>query len=59
MTNAPIPTEMSKGQSDITNEATKSWITQRLRTDLRQSVRVTTPTQLVWLNWFTGTEPSH
>ena len=34
----------------------KTSITQRLRTD---SVRVTTATQLVWLNRFTGDQPSH
>ena len=33
MTKAHSPTEMSKGQSDNTNNATKSSITQRLRTD--------------------------
>ena len=41
-------------RSDSTNNATKSWITQRLRTDLERSVGVTTATQLVWLTWFTG-----
>ena len=54
MTKAPTPTEMSKGQSDNTNNATKSSITQRLRTDLGRSVGVTTATQLVWLTWFMG-----
>ena len=49
MTKAPTPTEMSKGQSDNANNATKSSITQRLRTDLGRSVGVTTATQLVWL----------
>ena len=49
MTKAPTPTEMSKGQSDNKNNATKSSITQRLRTDLGRSVGVTTATQLVWL----------
>ena len=49
MTKAPTPTEMSKGQSDNTNNATKSSIKQRLRTDLGRSVGVTTATQLVWL----------
>ena len=49
MTKAPTPTEMSKGESDITNNATKSSIKQRLRTDLGRSVGVTTATQLVWL----------
>ena len=51
---APTLTEMSKGQSDNTNNATKSSIKQRLQTDLRRSVGVTTDTQLVWLTWFTG-----
>ena len=54
MIKAHTPTEMSKGQSDNTNNATKSSITQRLRTDLGQPVGVTTATQLVWLTWFTG-----
>ena len=48
MTKAPTPTEMSKGQSDNTNNATKSSIKQQLRTDLRRSVGVTRATQLVW-----------
>ena len=48
MTKAPIPTEMSKGQSDNTNNATKSSIKQQLQTDLGRSVGVTTVTQLVW-----------
>ena len=46
MTKAPTPTEMSKGQSDNTNNATKSSIKRRLRTDLGRSVGVTTATQL-------------
>ena len=58
MTRSPTPTEMSKGQSDNTNNATKSSIKQRLRTDLGRSVGETTATQLVWLTWFTG-PPSH
>ena len=49
MTKAPTPTEMSKGQTDNTNNATKSSIKQRLRTDLGRSVGITTATQLVWL----------
>ena len=49
MTKAPTPKEMSKGQSDNTNNATKSSIKQRLRTALGRSVGVTTATQLVWL----------
>ena len=58
MTKDPTPTEMSKGQSDKTNNATKSSITQRLRTDLGRSVGVTTATQLVWLTGLRA-QPSH
>ena len=46
---SPTPAEITKGQSDNTNNATKSSITQRLRTDLGWLVGVTTATQLVWL----------
>ena len=49
MTKTPTPTEMSKGQSDNTNNATKKSIKRRLRTDLGRSVGVTRATQLVWL----------
>ena len=45
----PAPTEMSKGQSYNTNNATKSSITQRFWIDLGRSVGVTTATQLMWL----------
>ena len=34
-------------------------ITQRLRTDLGRSVGVPTVIQLLWLNRYTGTQPSH
>ena len=37
----------------------KTLITQRLRTDLGRSVGVMKATQLVWLNRFTGSLPSH
>ena len=40
MKKALTPTEMSKGQSDNTNKATKNSITQRLRTDKGRSVGV-------------------
>ena len=40
---------------DNTKTSPKPLITQRFRTDLG----VTTVIQLVWLNHFTGTEPSH
>ena len=49
MTKTDIPTEMSNGQRDNTKAPPKWSITQRLRTDLGRSVRVTTATQLVWL----------
>ena len=57
MTKAPTPTELSKGQSDNTNNGTKSSIKQQLRTDFGRSVGITTATQLV-LTWFTD-PPSH
>ena len=41
---SPTPTEMSKGQSDNTNNATKSSIKQKLLTDVGRSVGVTTAT---------------
>ena len=58
MTKTPIPTEIQK-QIDNTKTPSKTSITQRLRTDLGRSVGVTTTIQLVWLNRFTGTQPSH
>ena len=45
---SPYTNRDVKGQSDNTNNAT-STITQRLRTDLERSVRVTTAVQMVWL----------
>ena len=59
MAKAPTPTEKSKKQRDKTNTPPKTTITQRLRTDFGRSVRVTIATQLVWLNWVTGSQPSH
>ena len=59
ITKAPIPTEMSTGQSVNTNNATKTSIKKRLRIDWGRSVVVTIATQLVWLNRFTGSQPSH
>ena len=44
---------------DNTKTPPKISITQRLGTDLGRSVGVTTVIQLVWLNRFTGTQPSH
>ena len=58
MTKAPTQAEMPKGQSDNTNNATKSSITQVLRTDLGRLVGVTTATQLLWLTDLRA-QPSH
>ena len=58
MTKAPTPTEKSKKQRDNPKNATKTSITQRLRTDLGRSVGVTTVTPLMWLNRFTSAQPS-
>ena len=44
--------KMAKWQHQQRNK--KGSITQRLRTDLGQSIRVMTATQLVWLTWYTG-----
>ena len=49
MTKTDIPTEMSNGQRDNTKTPWKCSITQRLWTDLGQSIEVATTTQLVWL----------
>ena len=59
MTKAPTPTEKSEQQRDNTKNATKTKITQRLRTDLGWSVGATIASQLVRLNRFTGSQPSH
>ena len=59
MTKAPTPTEKSKKQRDNTKTPPKTSITQRLRTDLGQPVGVTIAIQLVWLNQFTESQPSH
>ena len=60
MTNAHTPTEkkIQKATRQHKN-STKTWITQRSRTSLGLPVGVTTATQLVWLNRFTGTQPSN
>ena len=44
---------------DNTKTPPKTSITQRLQTDFGRSVGVTTDIKLVWLNQFTGTQPSH
>ena len=59
MTKAPTPTNKSKTKHDNTTTPPKTSITQPLRTDLGRSVGVAIATQLVWLNQFTGFQPSH
>ena len=49
MIKSPTQTEMSKGQSDSINNATKNSIKQLLQTDLGRSVGVTIVIQPVWL----------
>ena len=53
------PTANSKKQSDNKITLLKTSIEQRLLTYLGRSVGVTTVTKLVWLNQFTGSQPSH
>ena len=45
--------------TESTKTTSKTLITQRLRTDFWWSVGVTTVIKLVWLNWFTGSQPPH
>ena len=59
MTKAPAPTEKSKKQRENTITPPKTSITQRLRTDIGRLVGATIATQLIWLNRFTGSRPSH
>ena len=59
MTKAPTPKEKSKKKRDTTKPPPKPSITQLLRTDLGQSIGVTTATQLVWLTLFMESQPSH
>ena len=56
MAKAPTPTEKCKKQRDNTKTPPKTSITQQLWTDLGRPVGVTIPTQLVWLNRFTGSK---
>ena len=59
MTEAPTLREQSKKQRENTKTPPKTSITQRLLTDLGRSVGVTIVTHQVWLNRFTGSQPSH
>ena len=58
-TKAPTSTEKLKKQRDNTETPQKSSITQRLRTDLGMSVRVTIAIQMGLLNRFIGSHHSH
>ena len=51
---SPTQTEMSKGQSYNTNNATKKFDNTAVADRLRTVSGVKTATQLVWLTWFTG-----
>ena len=55
----PALTEKSNKQRDNTKTPPKTSITQRLPTDLGQSVGEAIATRLVWLNQLTGSQPSH
>ena len=59
MTKAPTSIEKPRKLRDNTLTPSKTSITQRLRTDLGRSVRVIIASQLVWLNRFKGSQPSH
>ena len=56
MTKAPTPTEKSEKQDEKKRHQTS--ITHRLWTDLGRLVGVTIVIKLVWLNRFTGSQPS-
>ena len=58
MTKSRTPIENSNKQSDNTKTLPKLRLHMVL-TDLGRSVGVTTATQLVWLNQFTDSQPSH
>ena len=55
------PTKKSKKQRDNTQQKRhhKVKFHNDFRTDLERLVGVTTAIQLVWLNQFTGSQPSH
>ena len=59
MTKAHTHTEKSTKHHDNIKNASKTSITQRLRTDLGRPIGVTAVTQLLWVNRFTNTQPSH
>ena len=53
------PTSTEKKHHDKTKTPPKISITQRLQTELGRSLELTIATQLVWLNRFTGSQPTH
>ena len=57
--NIPYTNGKPKQQSDNTKTPPNCSITQRLRSDIWQSLGVTTAIQLVRLNQLTGSQPSH
>ena len=57
MTKARTPKEKIQEATWQHKTATKTSITQQLRTNLGRSIWVTTATQQVWLNKFTGPHP--
>ena len=57
VTKASKQTENSRKQNDNTKTPPKSLIRQLLK--IRRPVWVMAVTQLVWLNWFRGSNPSH
>ena len=59
MTKSPTPTESQKSKAVSQRRHKNLPITQRLRTDLGLSVGATTVFQLVCLNRFTESHPSH
>ena len=59
MTKVPTPTDKSKKQRDNIKNATKTFDYATIADRLRRSVGVTAVTPLVWLNRFTGAQPSH
>ena len=57
MTKGPIPLKMKAKRQH--KDATKTSITQRLRTDLALSFGETTAIQLVWFNWYNTYNKKH
>ena len=56
---SPYTDRKSKKQRNNTKTPPITLITQRLRTDLGRSDGAMIATKLVWLNRFTGSQPSH